>query len=118
MEAVASVALNRLDKKWRGAETLCGVIYTPWQFSYLWDGVTHVVKPEEKELYEEVFQWAKEIVSLAAVGEYELGHIGECEAPPTHYHTYRTKVGWSNPVTGSMSQRCGQIGKHVFFIGN
>lgn len=117
MEAVATVALSRLDKNHRGAKTLCDVIYTPWQFSYLWDGVTHVVHPVEEDLYEEVYKMAEEIVSAASVGEFEYSQIGECASPPTHYHTYNIHPTWSRPVTGSMTLKCGRVGKHVFFIG-
>lgn len=117
MKAVAYNIIKRQSIGFRRAVNICDVVYSPWQYSYLWDSIPDVVKREELPVYNEAYRMAYKLVLAHAVGELPEYSIGECEGGATHYHRWDVSPSWSDPKTGSMTQYCGRIGNHLFFNG-
>lgn len=117
MLAVAMNVLKRFQIGFRGATNLCEVVYSPYQYSFLWDGVSHTIKQRELALYNKVYGYAERLVVLAAIEELPPYSIGSCVGGATHYHRYDISPDWAHPVYGSMTKTCGRIGAHIFYIG-
>lgn len=117
MLAVAMNIFKRWEIGYKGADNICEVVNSPYQYSYLWDGKSHVVLKQELELYNEVYNAAYDLVRLAAVGQLPDYSIGHCEGGATHYHKYDISPRWADPSYGSMREICGRVGKHIFYNG-
>lgn len=115
MLAVAFSIFKRFEEGYRGASNLCEVVYSPDQYSFLWDGVSHTVRESERKLYNKVYDVAYRLVALAAIGELPDYRIGECRGGANHYHRYDITPYWSHPENGSMRRVCGRVGSHIFY---
>ena len=111
--AVAMNILKRMELNWRGAYTVCEVVHSPKQYSYLWDGYQHVVLKQELATYNRVYKEAEAILLLQLSGNLPVYKIGDCTGGATHYHRYDVRPSWSR----KMNKVCGRIGKHIFYNG-
>lgn len=94
--AVAQVTLNRV-KSATYANTICGVVYQPYQFSW--------TRTYNKIVDREAWAHAKEIAEMVLRGDTLLPNFNA-----THFHATKVKPAWSRnkrPVA--------KIGKHVFY---
>lgn len=117
LEGMVDVGRNILLRKelgWRGASTVCEVVHTPWQYSYLWDGSSLEVRRQELRVYYEAILLAEEILSAESLPPW----TPECPRGATHYHTTDSSPSWSHPEKGSMRKVCGVRGNHIFYVGN
>lgn len=119
METVAKNVLTRHKKGYRGASTLCEVVYTKHQYSYIWDNVPDIITKAELPLYNKVLAYSQQLYLLYSNGmlDKEFFKIGECGDGATHYHRWDISPRWSDPDVGSMTQTCGRVGSHIFFVG-
>ena len=96
--AVAQVVVNRVRDS-RFANTVCGVVYAPWQFSFYWDGKSD--KPYEMAAW----STAQLVASAAMAGS---GHA-ELEGV-THYHADYVSPWWAKRMNVAI-----EIGDHIFY---
>ncbi len=94
--AVAQVILNRVQQRW--ANSICGVVYQPRQFSFANDGQSDTPRVKHD------WNTAKAVAVIAAAGEWQ-----EIAKDATHFHAARVAPGWSNLV------RISRYGNHVFY---
>lgn len=113
MRAVGRNILKRLSINYRGANTVCDVVYTPRQYSYLWDKVPDVVKPEEVSIFCTAVTMAERMIVEYSTNTLPEYHVGTCEGGATHYHTTKISPSWSK----TMRETCGVIGNHIFYNG-
>ena len=90
---VASVTLNRVDSK-RWPDTVCGVVYQPWAFSWTMDSLSD--KPYNKEAYKK----AKEIANGMIVGQLQRVTRANHYYNPTHASP-KWSVGKPYKIIGS-----------------
>lgn len=117
MQAVAYNIIKRQSIGFRRAVDICDVVYSPWQYSYLWDSIPDVVNRSELHVYNEAYRMAEYLILSHSVDKLPEYNVGECEGGATHYHRWDVSPSWSDPKTGSMTQYCGRIGNHLFFNG-
>lgn len=118
METVAKNVLTRLKNKHRGATTICGVVYSKAQYSYIWDDVPDVILKVELPLYNKVLSFAYQLYYLYESGQLPDDYlaVGHCDDGATHYHRFDITPSWAG-ARGTMSQYCGRFGSHVFYRG-
>ena len=98
-EAVAEVILGRL-RSGKHADSICGVVYEPHQFSFLEDG--SMLRKRDQDAWVSANQLAGRILS----GEI----VTSMTRQATYYHEVRIKPGWAKTLV-----RTAQIGNHVFY---
>ena len=113
---VAMNIFKRVSINYRKAESICEVVNSPAQYSYLWDDVPDVVLMEELSLFMRVHVMASEMVVLFYNQKLPEYSIGICKGGTTHYHRYDILPDWAGP-NGSMHTKCGRRGDHIFYIG-
>lgn len=116
MVYVAMNVLNRTRIQHRGASTICEVVYSPAQYSYLWDDVPDVVVKSEWKIAMKVHEMAFELATLYYSNSLPEYTLGDCRNGTTHYHRYDIDADWVGP-NGSMEVNCGRYGDHVFYVG-
>jgi spore germination cell wall hydrolase CwlJ-like protein len=95
--AVAQVILNRTESG-RWADSACGVIMQPSQFSFVRGG--RAPTPRETE------SWAvAQAVALIAMSESWRAVVGDA----THFHATRVNPNWAG------KRRVATIGRHIFY---
>ncbi len=94
--AVAQVILNRVEQRW--ADSICGVVYQPRQFSFTHDRYSDTPRQSN------AWKTAKAIALIAAAGEWH-----DVSKSATHFHATRVSPGWNNLV------RVSRHGNHVFY---
>lgn len=113
---VAMNVFKRVDIKYRNARSICDVVYSVDQYSYLWDDVPDVVLKEEWYTALATHAMAFELTSLYYNNSLPDYSIGRCDGGATHYHKYDILPDWAGP-NGSMTTKCGRRGSHIFYIG-
>lgn len=113
MKDVAHNVLKRLSINHRGAETVCDVVYSYKQYSWMWDSIPDVAMDSELDELFLAYEIAKELITLYSQDKLNIPAIGTCENGATHYHATWTKPWWAP----HMDQVCGIKGGHIFYIG-
>lgn len=117
MIAVARNVLKRYEIGFRKAKNICQVVRSYKQYSFLWDGVDHVIVKSEVELFNQTMKVAEHLIILASIDSLPPYSIGNCEGGATHYHRYDTLPRWAHKKHGSMEVECGRVGSHIFYNG-
>jgi len=102
MEAVANVIINRVEDS-RYPDTVCGVVWEPYAFSYTHDGLHD--DPKRHTGYQDKLAWvqSQEVAEDALRGNL-LGITS------THYHATNVLPFWAEHY--SLDTR---VGNHLFY---
>lgn len=105
MEAVANVIINRVEDS-RYPDTVCDVVWEPYQFSFTHDGLTD--DPEAHTGYQDKIAWvtSQEVAKAALRGDL-LGITS------THYHATNVLPYWTKHYS-----KDGQVGDHIFYTND
>lgn len=105
MEAVANVIINRVEDS-RYPDTVCDVVWEPYQFSFTHDGLTD--DPEAHTGYQDKIAWvtSQEVAKAALRGDL-LGITS------THYHAKNVLPYWTKHYS-----KDGQVGDHIFYTND
>ena len=105
MEAVANVIINRVEDS-RYPDTVCGVVWEPYAFSYTHDGLSD--DPKRHTGYQDKLAWvqAQEVAKEALQGN--LFGITS-----THYHATNVLPFWAKHY--SLDTR---VGNHLFYTND
>lgn len=95
--AVAEVVINRAQSG-RFPETLCGVVYQPYQFSFVRGGAMPPIRRESE-------QWRR-AVAIAGIAREELWDSSVADA--LFFHASRISPRWR-------LKRIAQVGNHIFY---
>jgi spore germination cell wall hydrolase CwlJ-like protein len=101
--AVGQVVLNRVAST-DHADTVCGVIWEPNQFSWTNDGLADVVKIENR-IDEDA--WLDSV--LASLTAYKAD-VPDLTEGATHYHAIYVDPAWADKL-----HERGQIGEHLYY---
>ena len=105
MEAVANVIINRVEDS-RYPDTVCGVVWEPYAFSYTHDGLSD--DPKRHTGYQDKLAWVKaqEVAKDALQGNL-LGITS------THYHATNVLPFWAKHYILDT-----RVGNHLFYTND
>lgn len=99
--AVGNVTMNRVKDK-RFPETVCKVVYQPWQFS--WTAVIKDHEPKEKEVFQRIYKVAEKIY---------YGNVEDITSGATFYHaTWIKQPSWAKNMQPIVT-----VDQHIFYRG-
>lgn len=98
--AVMQVVLNRVDNKRAWKDNIKGVVYQPYQFSYI------------HQLGEGRVMYDRKQVDRIKVLAYDVLHkqVADVTGSATHYHAKEVTPYWANKLTYKK-----HIGSHIFY---
>lgn len=101
----AFVAMNRLDKNYRGAETVCEVVWQRKQFSWTHDGKSDIPK--------ESAPWRESQMLAFMVWKSSNFDLNDHTEGSTHYVRYDIfdKVSWTKNAKSTV-----QYGYHIYMV--
>jgi spore germination cell wall hydrolase CwlJ-like protein len=97
--AVADVVLQRQRSKYH-PKTICGVVYQPYQFSFVHDGSML------KEIDVEAWNKADDLSGRILRGEVTIGLTGRA----LFYHAKHVRPDWADAMVKTT-----EIGNHIFY---
>ena len=105
--SVAFVTLNRVESS-RYPDTVCSVVYQPYQFSWTIDALPDSVDWTDKQ---EVETW-REVKVFVGGFVNSHSHIEDPTKGATHYHSKEVSPKWAKnwPVSRV-------VGQHIFYSG-
>ncbi len=110
MVAVIKNTLYRAETEYRGANSVCSVVYHPKQYSWVWDDVQDIVRDPEFEVYYMIEAFSRDYIEDFYSSRLKSYQIGNCKQGANHYHASYVSPYWADD-----SKKCGQIGAHIFY---